>query len=72
MGLVIYLLIGALYVYLEHRTFDFDFEGMSGFVIFLNLIQQITHYLRVLVVWPFYVIEDMTLFMLGRLGDEDD
>jgi len=71
MGLVIYLLIGALYVYFEHKTFDFDFEDMSSFVIFLNILQQITHYLRVLVVWPFYVLEDLILFMLSRCEDEE-
>jgi len=71
-GLLIYLIIGILYVYLEHKTFDFNFEGMSGFVIFLNILQQITHYLRVFVAWPFYMIEDMILFMLNRCEEEED
>jgi hypothetical protein len=71
-GLVIYLIIGIIYVYFEHKTFDFNFEGMKGFEVFLNILQQTVHYLRVLVVWPFYQLEDTILFMLDRCEEEED
>lgn len=62
-SILIYLIVGMIWVKLEHDTFDFDFGDLSGRETAITVAQQANHYLRVLVCWPLYVIEDFLLWL---------
>lgn len=66
-----YVAIGILYVWLEHNTFEFDFSEFTRKDIIITVLQQVIHYLRVALMWPLYVLEDMLIFYDNHTSDPE-
>jgi hypothetical protein len=71
-GLIMYLGIGFFWVYLEHRTIEWDYEGMKPGEIVLGVLQQVVHYTRVCITWPSYVIEDFLVWASNYYYHEEE
>lgn len=70
--LIVYAVLGALFTIIEHYSYDWDFNGMSGFKITLNILHQLIHYSRCMIVWPWYLIEDALIILDNKYLDDDD
>lgn len=70
----IYGAIGLGYMYLEHKTFSYDFSEASQLDMFLVAAQQSVHFLRVAALWPTYLIEDVLIYVTNRrdMGERDE
>lgn len=60
-AVALYMLIGLYWIKLEHDMFDMDYAGATRRELVCGLTQQIVHYLRVGMVWPLYLAEDLAL-----------
>lgn len=69
-GLIIYLIIGLIWVKMEDDLFDLDFSECSGPEIVVSLTMQLVHYLRILVAWPFYAAEDFLIWVNNSICEE--
>ena len=66
LGWVAYGFIGLIWVWLEHKTFDIGFEDCSPREAIITVSIQTTHYLKVFLLWPLYIIEDFLLYLASK------
>lgn len=66
-----YGIAGIFYVWLESTCFEYDFSEASKSQMFLVLLQQANHFLRVGLFWPSYLLEDAIIMRLNA-GDDDE
>ena len=76
-GLISYAIAGLIYVKLEDGCFEIDYEGCTKMQIAMFQLQMITHYFRIVLTWPLYLIEDFTVYLTNigmdeEQGDDDD
>ena len=78
-GLILYLVLGMVYVFGEHRSLSYDLESLSRKELTITILQQMIHYFRVAVTWPLYLVEDFLIWLdnypheeEGEEGGEDD
>jgi len=76
-GLISYAIAGLIYVKLEDGCFEIDYRGCSKLQIAAFQAQMITHYFRIVLTWPLYLIEDFTVYLTNigmdeEQGDDDD
>lgn len=71
-GMMLYAIVGIIWVRLEHNTFQFDFTGMDTVNSMFTVTQQIIHYFRVMAVWPLYVAEDLLIYLDNRRFRESE
>ena len=63
-GVLMYLLIGLIWVRLEHDTFlEIEWEDDTAVNLFFNVAQQMLHYIRIILVWPLYALEDLLIWL---------
>ena len=60
--ILFYLVMGMVYVKLEHDLFDEDPDG-DAFDIFLAVAHQVVHYARIMITWPLYLLEDSLIWL---------
>jgi hypothetical protein len=60
-GLLLYLFFGLIWLKMEHDMFDIDFEETTAPEAALTIGIQIVHYIRVVITWPLYAIEDLLI-----------
>ena len=68
----IYLFLGLLFTIFEHRSYDFDFSEFTRKETIIAILQQIVHYTRYILTWPWYIIEDLLIMMDNEGKDEED
>ena len=71
-GLISYALIGLIYVKLEDSCYDVDFSECSRLVTAAFIGQMFMHYLRIVLVWPTYLIEGILVYITNRGEDFDE
>ena len=67
-----YAIAGMIFTIIEHYSYDWDFNGMSRTKIVLNILHQLIHYSRCIIVWPWYLVEDLLIIYDNKTMDEDD
>lgn len=70
----VYVIIGIFFVTLEHRSYDWSMlDNMSPLMVALNILHQIIHYSRFMLVWPWYIVEDLLIILTNRImGNSDE
>jgi hypothetical protein len=68
--LLFYLIFGLVSVKLEHETFAFDFKDLSRRESIIAVLQQSVHYIRIMLVWPLYVVEDWLIYFDNKGMEE--
>ena len=70
--LYLYIIAGIALVICEHNSYDFSSTDstMKRKALFLNIAQQVIHYSRYILTWPWYVLEDF-LVMLDNEDEEE-
>ncbi len=73
-GLISYALAGLIYTKLEDGCYEFDFTDCTRLQIAMFQLQMVVHYFRIVLTWPLYLIEDITVFVsnIGMDEGEDD
>lgn len=66
----LYLIAGLFWVLIEHKMFQTYFKEnkLNSF----DVMQLIIHYLRVLIAWPTYAMEDLLMTLESLCNSEDD
>ena len=60
--ILFYLIIGMVYVKLEHDLLDEDADG-DALDIFFTVAHQVLHYARIMITWPLYLLEDSLIWL---------
>ena len=72
---VIYLIMGLLFVKLEHNLLatSFNYSEMGKKDIVFCTLHQIIHYVRMIVMWPLYALDDFLIWLYNmNCNDNDD
>lgn len=68
--LYVYVAASIIMTAVEHYSYEFDFEDMTGREVVLTLLQQTLHYTRYFLTWPLYVLEDIVIWVSNREDDD--
>jgi hypothetical protein len=61
---VIYLIVGLVYAYLEHKTFEYkDLDDIPPVLGFIYIGQMSIHLFRCALTWPLHVAEDYLVYL---------
>tara|TARA_R110000751_G_scaffold241470_1_gene341936 strand:- start:101 stop:340 length:240 start_codon:yes stop_codon:yes gene_type:complete len=75
-GILLYAIVGMFYAKLENDTFDIEFGEAPRYQVVLGMTQLSLHFLRIVLVWPIYLCEDLILsvddIIAKREGEEED
>ena len=72
--IIVYAILGVIFTAIEHFSHDWSLmEGMSRIKITLNILHQLIHYSRFMIVWPWYLVEDLLIVLDNKiLGDVEN
>jgi hypothetical protein len=71
--IVVYAICGLIFTIIEHYSYDWnDMEGMSNTKVALNILHQFIHYSRCIIVWPWYLVEDLLIVLDNKMMGDDD
>lgn len=71
-AILVYAALGTIFIIVEHNSYDWDFNGMKPSKIILNMVHQLVHYSRCMIVWPWYLVEDFLLYIDNRDFDDSN
>jgi hypothetical protein len=68
---LIYLSIGLFFVVLEHKLNMVDYEGATRRQLICGILQQTTHYFRIWLTYPLYLLEDALIIASNGKEEEE-
>ena len=69
--IVLYLILGVFFTIIEHRSYEYDFTGFTNSELVCSVLQQLIHYSRYIFTYPWYLLEDIVVYIDNRILDDE-